>query len=300
VTTPRSFFDKQVEALSAAGVDCTVLEVPGAHDTNGSRSIADYLRYYPTVLESGLDDFDVVHAHYGLVGPFALAQPTRPVVLTLWGSDLMMDEDESVVPRISRLSALYSDEVILPWASMSDHLDADHRVLRWGIDTDLFRPIDRDRARERLGWDPDGTVVLFPYPPGREVKNYPLAEAVVDDLDADVTLRTMAGAPYDEVPYYMNASDAVLVTSRRESGPMVVEEAMACNVPVVSTDVGSAAALLDPVDGGDVREGEQGLADALRHAVDGPGRSDGRAYVTDLAETGEELRAVYRNAIENR
>jgi glycosyltransferase involved in cell wall biosynthesis len=294
VNTPRSFFDKQVEALEQQGVDCTTITVPGTHDTERSRSATDYLRYYPDVLDHA-SEYDVVHAHYGLMGPFALAQPTRPVVLTLWGSDLM--DSESFVPRLSRFAARFSDEVILPSTTMSRYLDTDHQILPWGVDTDLFRPIPRDRAREHLGWDTDETVALFPYPADRAVKNYPLAAAVVDQVDEEVTLRTMSGVPYEDVPYHMNASDAVLVTSGRESGPMVVKEAAACNVPVVSTDVGFVADVLDGVDTSYVCDSESDLVDALSDVLAASQRSDGRGQIADLDSTGAELVSVYESAI---
>ncbi|MBX0295759.1 glycosyltransferase family 4 protein [Haloarcula nitratireducens] len=297
VNTPRSFFDKQVEALERRGIECTTVTVPGTHDADRSRSATDYLRYYPDVLDHSLDGYDVVHAHYGLMGPFAIAQPERPVVLTLWGSDLM--DEESFVPRLSRLSARLSDEVILPSTTMSAYLDTPHQILPWGVDTEQFRPIDQERARERLGWPQDETTVLFPYPPERDVKNHPLAERVVSRLDG-VTLRTMSGVPYEEVPYYMNASDAMLVTSKRESGPMVVKEAAACNVPVISTDVGFVADVLDEVEHSYVRDGEAELADALSDVLAAGEPSSGRSSIVGLDRMGEDLESVYRAAIDGR
>ena len=43
-------------------------------------------------------------------------------------------------------------------------------ILPCGIDADRFRPLDRRAARERLGLDPDGRYLLFPYDPARAVK----------------------------------------------------------------------------------------------------------------------------------
>src|SRR6056297_3239949 len=141
VNTPRSFFDKQVEVLESQGVDCTTLTVPGTHDTSTTRSPLDYLRYYPDVLREASNDHDVIHAHYGLLGPIALAQPSCPVVLHLWGSDLQ--EERSVVPQLSRLAARFSDAVIVPSREMADELSTPARLIPWGVDTELFRPIDR-------------------------------------------------------------------------------------------------------------------------------------------------------------
>lgn len=290
-TSDRAFFRQQVRALEARGVECAVVTVPNEGEARGAR---EYLRFALRTLDRGLDDFDLVHANYGLTAPFAFAQPTRPLVLTLWGSDLM---GAGWLPRLSRAAARRADAVVVPWATLSLELDGrcDHAVVPFGVDTDRFRPIDRGEARERVGWPADERVVLFPYAPDRPVKDYPLAERTVARLDTDASLRVVDGVPHEAMPYYMNASDAVLVTSERESGPMVVLEAAACEIPVVSTDVGVAANVLGDVRNSHVVSDEASLAAALEAVLDDGGRSDGRAVLDDRGadRIGERLLAVY-------
>ena len=298
VTTRRSFFDKQVEALEERGVDCVVRTVPQAAD--GGRSPREFAEFYVDVLgDVAIEEFDLVHANYGLVAPFALAQPTRPVVLSLWGSDVM---GPSWLVALSKLSAAAADAVVVPSTPAADALGRPHDLVPFGVDTDLFRPIPRERARAAVGWDPDERVVLFPYDPGRDVKNYPLAERVAEAAATDVTLRVLSDVDYERVPLYMNASDAVLVTSRRESGPMVVKEATACNVPVVSTDVGFARDVLAGVSGAHVCDDETALVEALDAVLEGNGRIDGRDRVDDLSldRAGDRLVSVYRRVLDRR
>ena len=293
-TSPRSFFEQQVETLESQGVECTTLTVPRAAD--GSRSAAEYLRYQVRVLEVAAgEEFDLVHANYGLVAPFAFAQPVRPVVLTLWGSDVM--GEAGWLKTISRVAASRSDAVIAPSRPVERAVEASTPTYRipFGVDTDRFRPVDREAARAELGWETDGQVVLFPYPPSREVKNYPLAASVVESLPTDADLRTMSGVPHERVPLHMNASDAVLVTSKRESGPMVVKEAAACNVPVVASDVGFVREVLSDVARSHVCETEAEFVDALEAVLRDGGRADGRDRIDGLGleRMGDRIRDVY-------
>ena len=277
-------------------MECTVVTVPRADD--GSRSPREYLRYEAEVLRTVAGkEFDLVHANYGLVAPFAFAQPVRPVVLTLWGSDAM--GEAGWLTSLSRVAASRSDAVIAPSKPVARAVDAPTHRVPFGVDTDRFRPMDREAARAELGWDTDGPVVLFPYPASREVKNYPLAESVVESLPVDADLRTMSGVPHDRVPLHMNASDAVLVTSKRESGPMVVKEAAACNVPVVASDVGFVREVLSDVRLSHVCTTETEFVNALAAVLDDGGRADGRDRIDDLGleRMGRRIREVYAEVL---
>lgn len=98
------------------------------------------------------------------------------------------------------------------------------------------------------------------------------------------------------MPYYFNAADTLLLTSKYESGPMAVREAAACNVPVVSTSVGFVRDVLDGVSNSVVADDEASLADGLETVVSGDARSNGRDAVDGLGldEMGDRLLDVYR------
>lgn len=296
VTTPRSFFQQQVRVLENRGVRCTVVEVPGPA---GERGPAEYARLYGRVLGETIPpwSYDLVHVNYGLLAPIGLAQPIRPVVLSLWGSEVM--GTSARLDRISRFGARHSDAVIAPSAALSRELDCPHTVIPFGVDTELFRPMDREKARAHLGWDTDGRIVLFPYDTGRAVKNYPLAERVVERASIDAELRTVSGLEYAEMPYVMNASDALLVTSDHESGPMVVREALACNLPVVSTAVGFVRETIAGVSHCYVGDSETDLAAGLERALESDERADGRAVTGELGldKTADRLLTVYTTAL---
>lgn len=298
VTSPRPFFDHQVSVLEERGIDCTVRTVPGADDAGG-RSPADYARFYPAVLsEIRSAEYDLVHANYGLTTPFAFAQPTRPVVVSLWGTDLM--SDHSWLRTISRYAARGADAAIVPSRPMSEALETDHHVIPFGVDTEQFRPIPQAEARERVGWETDRPIALFPYDTERAVKDFPRARRLVERADVDLELRPVSGVDHEEMPYYMNASDVLLVTSKRESGPMVVKEAAACNLPIVSTDVGFVRDTIGDVANCVVSDDDEALVAGLERAATVRGRSDGREVIDGLRleELGDRLHEVYRRVLE--
>ncbi|MBX0294059.1 glycosyltransferase family 4 protein [Halomicroarcula sp. F27] len=301
------FFRAQVEELERRGVELTTLSVPGRNrsesidaEEDGERSILEYARFYPSVLANSLDSYDLIHANYGLTAPMAVAQPRLPVVLSLWGTDLM-----GKYGPVTKRFAHFCDEVIVMSEGMAEEYDGDCLVIPHGVDLSVFRPIEQSEAREALGWPRDERVVLFPYPPKRDVKNHPRAKRIVerasDRVGESVTLETATGVPHDRMPYYLNAADAMIMTSRREGSPNTVKEAMACNLPVVSTDVGDVRTRLDPVDPSTVSDDDHDLVAGLTEILERGERSTGREYAADIAleRMGERIVAVYEKVIED-
>ncbi len=203
---------------------------------------------------------------------------------------------------LSRFGARRSDATVVPSPAMSQQLEADHELIPFGVDTDLFRPIPQDEARERVGWETDRPVALFPYDQTRAVKDFSRATRLVDRAETDLELRTVSGVGHAEIPYYMNASDVLLVTSRRESGPMVVKEAAACTLPVVSTDVGFVRETLAGVDNCVVSDSDSILIDGLERIVADGGRANGRDVIDGLGfeAMGDRLLEVYQTVLDRR
>lgn len=297
-----SFYRGQLRSLEDAGVDVTTRTVPGAHlateDDVQPRTPLAYLRFAASVFRESGDAYDVIHVNYGLLAPIAAAHLRKPTVCSLWGGEFIGNQFAPLI----RHSLRAIDEVVVPSSAMLPRLPqaVDATVIPFPVDTDRFRPIPQADARRHLGWDQNESVVLFPAAPSRYEKNYPRAERIVEGLDRDVRLRTTSNRPHEEMPYYMNASDAVLITSRWEAGPMVLKEAVACNVPVVSLDVGFAAETLRGVSNAAVAEDDAELRTALEAVLDRNERSDGRSTLTDYGhgEMAERLVAVYDRAID--
>jgi glycosyltransferase involved in cell wall biosynthesis len=225
----------QVEEIRAHGVEVELFTFPRgrSHYVPATRRLRSLLRG---------ERFDVVHAHYGLAGWCALLAGARPLIVTFHGTDVR----HRVVGPLSRRLARRIDLV----ATVSRALFApeDGRpglpripgaaVLPCGPDLRRFRPIPRAEARRRLGLDPEGSYLLFPADPGRPEKRFDRAAELAAATGAEL-LKGGSIDP-DEMPYWVNAANAVLVTSDYEGFGLACVEALACGVPVLSTPVGIA------------------------------------------------------------
>ena len=196
------------------------------------------------------DEFDVVHAHHGLGGWTARALGGgTPLVVTFHGTDLehrIVGRMSQVLARTATLPATVSTSLArrrLPRAGREQRV----AVLPVGIDLDRFRRIERAEARTQLGLDPGGRYLLFPSDPARPEKRHDRAAEVAREAGAE--LLAYGRVDPERVPLYINAASAVLVTSEREGFGLAALEALACDVPVLSTDVGIARLALRGVDG---------------------------------------------------
>jgi glycosyltransferase involved in cell wall biosynthesis len=190
--------------------------------------------------------FDIVHAHFGLTAWPALAARLGPVAVTLHGNDLFH-------PRSRLLTRAALPFTALPAAvsrAFSEHVPGAGRtrrvaVLPCGIDLHRFRALDRRAARRSLGLDPDEPCLLFPHDPARPLKRFDRAQAAA----GDVRLHVLGRVAPEEVPYWHNAANAVLVPSQDEGFGLAVLEASACDVPAFGTPVGIHPLALEGIAG---------------------------------------------------
>jgi teichuronic acid biosynthesis glycosyltransferase TuaC len=157
---------------------------------------------------------------------------------------------------------------------------ARNAVVPNGVDRGHFTPLDRDEARDRLGWNSSERVVLFAADPAVERKRFWLAQAACNaaaEEVGEIRLHVATGVDPAEMPILMSAADCLLLTSSIEGSPNVVKEALMCDLPVVSTPVGDVDELLQGVEPSWIREAEpEALAGALVDCLVDPRRSNGR------------------------
>lgn len=195
--------------------------------------------------------FDLVHAHYGLAGWVARLAGATPLIVTFHGTDVR----HHLVGHLSRQLAWRVD--LVAGVSRALFEDEDGRpglppvpasaVLPCGPDLSRFGPRPRAEARRQLGLDPDGGYLFFPANPARPEKRHDRAAEVAAACDAE--LLSGGSIEPEQMPLWLNAANAVLVTSDYEGFGMAAVEALACDVPVLSTDVGIAPYALGGIEG---------------------------------------------------
>lgn len=245
------FVRRQAESLEREGVEVRSFYL-------GSRTSPWTLALDLFRFRAELDRFDpaVIHAHYGTVTAMfaALGCGRRPLIVTYLGSDLNRPPRPDLRGRMARglsqLAALKASRIVCVSLGLRDRLWWKRNrvtILPTGVDCERFRPEPRDAARSKLGWG-SARVALFNAGYDRRNKRLDLAEravAIARDTLPDLRLEVLTGEiDPGRVVELMNASDCLLVTSDREGSPTVVQEALACGLPVVSVDVGDVAARL--------------------------------------------------------
>jgi glycosyltransferase involved in cell wall biosynthesis len=310
------FIQQQIVGLEQLGLHVEVLFVD--RRKNGMRVYAGL----PSLLRKAIARFkpDLVHVMYGGIMSRLVSHVVRdrPVVVTFHGSDLLGQPFERPLRRFlsacgviaSMLAAKRCDGFVV----VAEHLlgsipesisRSKIRVIPCGIDLHLFQPLDRALCRERLRWTQDTFHILFQNT-GDSVKRPELANAAVEQLRGlgiNAELHLLRGVPYDQVPIWLNASDVLLVTSYHEGSPTIVKEALACNLPVVSTLVGDVEERLAGVQPSAIVPGGAGaIAEALEQILVERKRSNGRQYVMHLGkdQVAQQLLGVYRAILEQR
>jgi glycosyltransferase involved in cell wall biosynthesis len=234
----------QVDAMRAQGLEIEVFEFP-----RGRREYRPATRRLRQLLRG--ERFDLVHAHYGLAGWVARRAGARPLVVSFHGTDvrhwLVGAMSRRLAWRVDLTAAVSRALFEIEGGRPGLPSVPGSAVLSCGPDLDSFNPLPKEEARQRLGLDPNGRYLLFPANPERPEKRHDRAVELAAACDAQ--LLTGGSIEPEQMPLWINAANAVLVTSDYEGFGMVTIEALACDVPILSTPVGIAPYALRGVSG---------------------------------------------------
>lgn len=271
---------------------------------------------------------DVVHAHGFLYLPTLVAALHRrsgrrrpPLVVTEhvghvhYDSALVDAVERAAVASVGRLCVRVADAVVVLNSRVAAEIRSLHRGVRMvvipnGVDTGRLHPAtppERSGLRDVFGWDDRPRVVFV----GRLVEKKGVHLAVAAARQAagawelvlvgpgtwpgEDGVRMMGPLSPQGVADVLRAADAMLLPSHGEGFPVVIQEAMACGLPVVVADDPTYGPYLDGAAAGAVRvpPEPQRLAAAVSATLAAPTASeDARRHALARFDGDAQTRAL--------
>lgn len=303
---------------------------------------------YRTV--AGLDrqfGFDLIDAHFvypdGVAAARLAARLGKPLVITGRGEDILRFPQLPVLGRQIRGALAQATSLVALSGEIAEAMRAcgapaeKIRVIPNGVDCEKFRPLDRGKARRRLGLPADRPVVLSvgywlerkgfhllvdAIPKIRE--RFPNVLVVIvggqarwgQDYSSVIEERIrlngvsdyvrLAGPrPPEELPWWYSAADLFALLTSREGCPNVVMEALACGLPVVATPIGGIPEVVSDGRLGLVL-GERSAGAAARGVIEALSRTWDRAAIRREAQrrswqaTAEQVRDLFDDVVGSR
>ncbi|GAB6059640.1 glycosyltransferase [Desulfonatronum parangueonense] len=233
-------------------------------------------------------NFDLIHAHNvypeGFCATLIKKFVHRPVIISSRGNDLHKLPENVFLRLMIKSALLNADSVITVSKSLAQkaiQLGTDSNkifVMPKGVDTHVFRPIPRQKAREELGLPLEKQIVLSvgwliprknPFSFVEVLKRYdkakrerllfvwvgegPMQSKLESELRANGLERNvlLAGRrPPEDIALWMNSADIFMLVSFSEGMPNVLYEALACGIPVIASNVDGASEILKDMQNG--------------------------------------------------
>ena len=246
--------------------------------------------------------YDLIHAHYGLSGMLCVLQRKTPVIISYLGSDIMFAKNNiisSIAGMGSRFNIFVSETL---YNKIFIKPRSNYCIIPYGVDLNVFQIVSKIEARRLLKFSDDGVYVLFSSNFANKVKNYPLAKQVLNKFNDVNLLELGKGYSRDKINLLMNASDLVLITSFSEGSPQIIKEAMACNCPIVSTDVGDVKEVIGNTEGCYICSYDpEDVADKIKKALDFGKKTNGREKIKHLDQKiiAQKIIGVYNRVLDN-
>lgn len=316
------FVKEQVESLGKEGINVDVFFING-HDNR-----LNYFFAVPQLIRKMMfNHYEIVHAHHTYcVYPFWIAKLIlgfkTPLILTFHEAEAL--KPSGLIPRKDdRISRLVYSKRIKKWAlkkvdlliSVCEDLiktfnfNGSATVLPPGVNLELFKPMNKFECREKLNLPKEKKILFFPgdakNPKRRTQKGFDILQSALSIIKRnDIFLLTGGDIAHKDMPIYMNAADVVIQTSNFEASPMVIKEAMACNIPIVSTDVGDSKEVIGDTKGCFICKKEpKDVADRIKTALNYGKRTNGRIRIEELVlglqQIARRIIELYKKVLEN-
>lgn len=201
-------------------------------------------------------DYKNIHIHYAISGLFLLMyKPKANVVITLHGSDILIGDNswkKKIQTFLSKKLVKRADKIIVVSQKMIEHLAIDKDkifVIPCGINVDFFTDYINMSNSNRESF----RYIIFPSDPARKEKNFSMYQEIIKGVkdklpELDIHEVYFKQKSREQIREHLHTSHCLILTSFSEGSPQVIKEAMACELPIVSVNVGDVKYLLDNVD----------------------------------------------------
>jgi teichuronic acid biosynthesis glycosyltransferase TuaC len=224
---------------------------------------------------------DLIHAHFSYPDGFGMIGLAKkwniPLVISALGTiERKVAYEGSYTSRQIIKAMNFADQVLSVSEDLKLHIvnlgvnENKVTVVSNGVDTEKFKPLGKEKARSLLNLPVNKNIVLF-VGALRSIKGVDyLIEAAKnfvntntelyivgrdDGLKKSLVKRThelkitdfvkfTGPVDHEDIPLWISSSDILVLPSLSEGRPNVVLEALACEVPVVATNVGGIPELM--------------------------------------------------------
>ena len=269
---------------------------------------------------------DVVHAHYGLSGITAvlackeLPKTIRPKCVVTFHNGETLGWKQNI---LSSSFSLFADYVIYVAQHIRDLLYFKAKkfaIIPCGVNLDELPLCSFEDARQQLSFDSDTKYILFGGAFDNKRKNVQLLFDALNQMSENnefsvshpfgklknglsVQVIEMKGMSREECALRMCACDLFALPTHSEGSPQALKEAMACNCPIVATDVADIKELLGDVEGHYLLRNPRNskeywekdelsvkeMADMLSYALSSSTRTKGRERIIEHNLTNEQI-----------
>ena len=274
-----TFIKDQANALTTQGHEIDYFAIRG-------KGVKGYLKnYIPLKNKIKLCSPDVIHAHFGFSGALAVMQRKIPVVITFHNGETL-SKISNIISSVASVFSAYNIFVANHiYNSFYIKKEKKKTILPCGINLDKLQIISQEEAKRALGLPSDKINILFGGAFSNLRKNVTLANQAISLLKdkENINLIEMRGWSHEQVGILFCAVDMMLLTTKSEGSPQVIKEAMACNCPIVATDVADIRYLFGNTANCFLTAFEpKDVAEKIACVIANPQRTNGRERIMEL------------------
>jgi teichuronic acid biosynthesis glycosyltransferase TuaC len=301
----------QGDSLSSLGVKIEYFTISGSGIFTYLKNIRNLRKHLKQ------NNYDLIHAHYSFCGLVVLLTFSRyPLVVSFMGSDALGYVNPSGKKKfrsylnifLSKFIQLFVDKIIVKSKNLMNtiYLKKKAVLIPNGVNMKTFRPLKKYYCLKKLKLKTNKPKIVFLCNTNSIGKNYHLLEKSTNFFNiTNYEIHHPYPISHENIVYWLNASDVLVMTSFYEGSPNIIKEAMACNCPIVSTDVGDVREIIGNTEGCYITSfNPENVADQIMKALEYSkkhGKTNGRIRLIhlglDLETIAKRIVSVYQDIL---